>query len=210
MAHTEFQKTIKTTLGIFPQDIDADAFVSHVHSMSRAHHAAVVFNAGAVASDVICCLYQGEITHNIVAVTSGGAEAGNFGIVGDYASLFTVGLLLIVSGSTGNDEIYTVDAAAATYAGGVTTIEVDEAVASAVADGTLTLVKAIAGKTHTFTTATDLAIVIIECEASELDLANGYKSIFAHISAAGANAGYVGCTIHRMPLRHEPASLITT
>lgn len=208
MAHVEFQKTIKTTLGIYPRDINAATFVSQVHSMSKAHHAAVVFNAGVLASDVVCCLYQGEISHPIVAVTAGGAEAGNFGIAGDYSALFTVGLFLVVSGSTGNDGIYTVDAAGAAYAGGVTTIEVDEAVASGVADGTLTLVKAIAGKTHTFTAATDLAIAIIECEASELDQVNGYKSIVAHVSAVGANAGYVGATIHRVPLRFEPASLI--
>ena len=209
MAHTEFQKTIKSNIGIFPQDINANAYVSDVFSMSKAHHAAAIFNAGVVGSDVICCLYEGHIIHPIVAVTSGAGEACNFGIAGDYASMFTVGLFLIVHGSTGNDEIYIVDAAGAAYAGGVTTIEVDEAVASAVADGYLTLVKAIAGKTHTFTTATDEAIAIIECEASELDIANGYRSIALHISAAGATAGSVGGTFHRVPLRQEPASLVT-
>ena len=209
MAHTEFQKTIKTTLGIYPQDINAATYVSLVHSMSQAHHAAVVFSAGVLASDVVCSIYQGEISHAVVAVTSGGAEAGNFGIAGDYSAFFTVGLFLVISGSTGNDGIYTVDAAGSAYAAGVTTIEVDEAVASAVADGTLTLVKAITLKTVTLTTLTDESANILEVEASELDLANGYRSIVAHISAAGANAGYVGAVIHRVPLRVEPASLVT-
>ena len=209
MAHTEFQKTIKSNVGIYPQDINADAYVSDVFSMSRAHHAAAIFNAGVLASDVICCLYEGHIIHPIVACTLGGAEAGNFGIAGNYAALFTVGLFLIVHGSTGNDEIYTVDAAGAAYAGGVTTIEVDEAVASAVADGYLTLVKAIATKTMTFTAATDETISTIECNASELDVANGYRSLAIHVSAAGGNAGFVSATLHRCPLRHEPASLIT-
>jgi len=209
MAHTEFEKTIKTTLGIYPQDINAAAFVSLVTSMSLAHHAAVFFNAGVLASDVICSIYQGSEDHPVVAVTSGGAEAGNFGIAGDLTALFTVGVLLVISGSTGNDGIYTVDAAESAYAGGVTTIEVDEAVASAVADGTLTLVKIIAGKTMTFTAATDLAISILEANASELDIANGFKSIIAHISAVGANAGFVGCTIHRFPLRYSPPAYVT-
>lgn len=209
MAHTEFQKTHKVVHGCLIQDIDANVFVGDAFSMSRAHHAAVLFQAGAVTSDVVCSVLQGMEIHPIVAVTSGAGEACNFGIAGDFASLFTVGLELVVHGSTGNDEIYTVDAAGAAYAAGVTTIEVDEAVASAVADGYLTLVKAIAGKTVTITTLTDENVHIIEVEASELDVANGYESIVAQISAAGANAGYVGATIIRVPLRWEPASLIT-
>lgn len=210
MAHTQFQKTHKVTLGVLNQDIDANSFVGDVWSMSQAHHAAVIFDVGVLGSDVVCSILQGHETHAIVAATSGGAEAGNFGIAGDHAALFTVGLLLVVYGSTGNDEIYTVDAAAAAYANGVTTIEVDEAVASAVADGYLTLVKAFApAKTVTYTTATDECVGILELDASELDVANGYRSIVVQITAAGATAGYVGAVVVRTPLRVEPASNIT-
>jgi len=209
MAHIEFQKNNKVTLGVLNQDINANAYVGTPWSMTSAHHAAILFDVGVLASDVICCIYEGIESHAIVAVTSGGAEAGNFGIAGNYASLFTVGLFLVVSGSTGNDEIYTVDAAGAAYAGGVTTIEVDEAVASAVADGNLTLVKAMAAKTVTYTTATDETIGILEVEASELDIANGYQQIVVHISAVGANAGYVGASVVRVPLRNYPPAVIT-
>jgi len=210
MAHTAYQKTHKVTLGLEPIDINADVFVGDAWSMSKAHHAAIIFNVGVLASDVVATILQGHKIHPIVACTLGGAEAGNFGIAGDYAAMFTIGLQLVVHGSTGNDEIYTVDVAAATYAAGVTTIEVDEAVASAVADGFLTLVKAfVPAKTTTFTTVIDVCVAIIEVDASELDVANGYESIVVQIAAVGGNAGFVGAAVHRWPLRVEPPAYLT-
>jgi len=70
--------------------------------------------------------------HNITAVGTG--AGGTFGIAGDFRAEFPAGLKIIVTGSTGNDGIYTV--VSATYASPTTTITVIETV-SATADGKL-------------------------------------------------------------------------
>lgn len=62
---------------------------------------------------------------------------GSFDVATDKTSVYTTGLVFTVSGSTGNDGTYTVSAPGSTF-GLVTTIPVDEAVPSAVADGSIT------------------------------------------------------------------------
>lgn len=69
-----------------------------------------------------------------LAPTVGIAGSGAFTIVGDVRAYFSVGFKFTVTGSTGNDGIYTV-LSEPTFAGGNTTIPVKEAVVSAVADG---------------------------------------------------------------------------
>jgi hypothetical protein len=75
-------------------------------------------------------------THNISAVTVGGAGSGEFKVAGDETARYIASDTLIVKGSTNNDGEYTVSAGGSSEAGGTTTIPVDEAVA-AVADGTI-------------------------------------------------------------------------
>jgi hypothetical protein len=72
-------------------------------------------------------------------VTSAGAGASAFRVAGDQTALLTTGNKIRVRGSTGNDGLYTIRAGSA-FAGGNTTINVVEAVGSAVADGTVDLV----------------------------------------------------------------------
>jgi hypothetical protein len=67
---------------------------------------------------------------------------------------------------------------------------------------------AIAGKTLAVTAAMANLTQILEVEASEMDVANGYNHIFVRVVAAGAGA-YVGTSIVRTPIRYEPASKIT-
>lgn len=67
--------------------------------------------------------------------------------------------------------------------------------------------KAIAGKTITLGVAESDSVALLECEASELDVAGGFKNISIRSAAVGACE--VMCIIVRGPLRFEPASLIT-
>jgi hypothetical protein len=83
----------------------------------------------------------------VVAVLSGGTDddwdisdqyqidINKFTIAGLYASYFPVGARVKVEGSTGNDGLYTVEAVV--EAGGDTIIKVEEAIPSAVIDGSL-------------------------------------------------------------------------
>jgi hypothetical protein len=77
-------------------------------------------------------------SHAINAVTTGGAGAGAFRVATDITGSLVVGRKIRVSGSTGNDGVYTIRAGSA-FAGGNTTINVDEAVASGTADGNVNL-----------------------------------------------------------------------
>lgn len=207
MAHTEYEKTHKVTLGLLNQSIAAQHYGPPC-DMAKAHHAAVILDVGVLASDVICTLWQGLESETITAIATG-AGTSTIGIAGDKSALFTEGLFLVITGSTGNDGICTVSAGDATYAAGVTTIPVDENLTDATVDGVITLVKAFTvAKTATYTTLTDECVDVIEVEASELDVANNYKQIVVQLGAAGAG-GYVGAIIHRYPLRVEPASLVT-
>lgn len=210
MAHTEYEKTHKVTLGVLNQDHNAAQTYGPPCDMAKAHHAAVILDIGVLASDVICTLWQGIESDAIVGVVDGGAGASSFDIAGDKSALYLATLRIVVTGSTANDGIYTVRAAGSSYAAGVTTILIDEDLADATVDGVITLVKAFTvAKTATYTTTTDECVDVIEVEASELDVANGYKQIVVQLGGAGANAGYVGAIIHRYPLRVEPASLVT-
>ena len=74
--------------------------------------------------------------------------------------------------------------------------------------GTGGTTKAITGKTAAIGTANANSVMLIEVEDSELDVANGYMNIVARAIAAAAG-GYIGAAVHRVPLRFEPASLIT-
>jgi hypothetical protein len=69
--------------------------------------------------------------------TTGAAGAGSFRIPGDVTSGFTAGFRFTVVGSTGNNGIYTVKNGGSTFSAGNTTIPVNEAVVSAVADGSV-------------------------------------------------------------------------
>jgi len=73
----------------------------------------------------------------ITAANVGGAGAGSFEVAGDQTAGYEAGDTITVSGSTGNDGDYTVSAGGSSYAGGVTTIPVDEAVTDGTADGNI-------------------------------------------------------------------------
>ncbi|MBA7611821.1 hypothetical protein ES703_19052 [subsurface metagenome] len=205
MSFVEYQKKVDVSLGWMPQDVDTETLLSAFFSMKKSHHVAVIFDVATLTGDVVLSLLEGQgvISDVITAVTDGGAGAGDFGVAGDRSALYLAGQLFVVSGSTGNDGIYTVKAGGATYADGVTTIPVDEAVASAVVDGSITLMQAIAGKTITPGALTDERVLILEVSAEELDVANLYTSIAVRAVAGGAG-GYIGCTIHRFPNRYSP------
>jgi len=77
-------------------------------------------------------------SHAIAGVTTGDAGSAAFIVAGDITSELEDGALLRVHGSTGNDGLYTVRAGSS-YEGGAneTTVNVEEAVSDATADGTL-------------------------------------------------------------------------
>ena len=79
-------------------------------------------------------------SHAIQVANVAGAGSASFEVTGDITADLTVGELLFVMGSTANDANYTIRAGSA-YSGGTgrTTINVDEAVSDATADGTLYL-----------------------------------------------------------------------
>lgn len=77
--------------------------------------------------------FVAQFTINLATV--GAAGLGSLRVAGDVAIHFPAGLRITVVGSTGNDGIYSVKNGGATFAAGNTTIPVDQAVASAVADG---------------------------------------------------------------------------
>ena len=205
MSFVEYQKKVDVSFGWMPQDIDTESLVSPFLSMAKSHHAAIIFDVATLTGTVVLSLLEGQgvISDVITAVTDGGAGAGDFGVAGDRSARYLVGQLFVVSGSTGNDGIYTVSAGGATYAAGVTTIPVDEAVPDATPDGSITLMQAIAGKTVSVLTTTDEAVHILEVSAEELDVENLYDSIAVRAVAAGAG-GYIGCTVHRFPNRYSP------
>jgi hypothetical protein len=69
--------------------------------------------------------------------TTGIPGSGSFRVATDVSSQFNAGFRFTVVGSTGNNGIYTVKNGGSTHSGGNTTIPVNEAVASAVADGSI-------------------------------------------------------------------------
>jgi hypothetical protein len=69
--------------------------------------------------------------------TTGAAGTGSLRVAGDVTSSFPAGFRFTVVGSTGNNGIYTVKNGGSTFSGGNTTIPVNEAVVSAVADGSV-------------------------------------------------------------------------
>lgn len=73
----------------------------------------------------------------INGVTSGVAGSGSFRIATDQTLNFQAGYRFTVINSTGNDGVYTVKNGGSTFGGGNTTIPVNQAVLSAVADGTI-------------------------------------------------------------------------
>jgi len=77
-------------------------------------------------------------SHAVAGVTTGGAGSAAFIVSGDITSELEDGALLRVHGSTGNDGLYTVRTGSS-YNGGTdrTTVNVEEAVSDATADGTL-------------------------------------------------------------------------
>jgi|GEM_PF-4449212 len=77
-------------------------------------------------------------THAITAVTTGVAGASSFGVETDITSSLVVGQKFRVSGSTGNDAVYTIRSDSS-FAAGTTTINVEEAVSDATVDGTIDL-----------------------------------------------------------------------
>jgi len=137
MAHTEFQKQAKVTLGIAAQSVATATKVGTFWSMENAHHVAVVFVIGAVTAAVTLSVIQGK-----KAGATGGTTA------------------------------------------------------------------TISGKSTAIGTANANSVKIIEVEASELNVASGYKSIAAKAVAGGAGA-ILGATVIRVPLRFEPSSYLT-
>ena len=87
-------------------------------------------------------LYNRAAHNDIVGVTPGGAGAGDFSIDDDWTDRYLAGDTIEITDSTGNDGTYTVSAGGSVFAGGITTIPVDEAVPNAVADGTITIMGA--------------------------------------------------------------------
>lgn len=77
-------------------------------------------------------------SHAINAVTVAGAGSAAIRVATDITSSLTVGKKIRVRGSTGNDAVYTIRSGSA-FAGGNTTINVDEAVSDATVDGTVDL-----------------------------------------------------------------------
>lgn len=71
----------------------------------------------------------------ITVATMGVAGSGSFTIAGDHTSNFNAGFKFTVVDSTGNDATYSVKNGGSSYAGGNTTIPVNEAVVDATADG---------------------------------------------------------------------------
>ena len=69
-------------------------------------------------------------------VTTGAAGAASFQVAGDVTDWLTVGGSILIAGSTANDGFYTVRATPS-FAGGNTTIPVDEAVSDGTVDGDL-------------------------------------------------------------------------
>lgn len=95
----------------------------------------------ASAAIALNSIYRAETSQRplaITAVTSAGVGASALQVQGDLRTIAKVGGRLRVLGSTGNDATYQVRAAA-TLAGGFTTIPVEEAVPSATVDGELQL-----------------------------------------------------------------------
>ena len=76
--------------------------------------------------------------HAVAAANVAGAGAASLEVATDIVSSLVTGQKLRVSGSTGNDGVYTIRAGSA-YSAPNTTINVDEAVADATADGTIDL-----------------------------------------------------------------------
>lgn len=73
----------------------------------------------------------------ITTATVGLAGLGSFKIADDQTQNFHAGYRFTVVGSTGNNGVYTVKNGGSSFAGGFTTIPVNEAVPDATADGSV-------------------------------------------------------------------------
>lgn len=109
-------------------------------------------------------------THAITAVTTGIAGAGAFKVATDITGSLVVGQKIRVTGSTGNNGVYTIRSGSS-YSAPDTTINVDEAVPDATVDGTINL------------TATPYL------SATGVDVANGRKRYSASFDWADAAPG---------------------
>lgn len=76
------------------------------------------------------------VARPVLPITAVNQGTKQFTVAGDYTALFPAAASLTVSGSTGNDGVYTVVVAA--FGAGNTVITVVEAIPSAVANGSLT------------------------------------------------------------------------
>jgi len=91
----------------------------------------VEFATGSVAH------YTYTIADKVYSIIGVNTGTKTFTVAGDHASDFAVGSRIRVNDSTGNDGLYTVTSA--TLVGGDTEITVDESVASAIADGSVSI-----------------------------------------------------------------------
>ena len=73
----------------------------------------------------------------VTTATIGAAGAGSFQVAGDATQTFNAGFKFTIIGSTGNNGIWTVKNGGSSFAGGFTTIPVNEAVTDGTADGTI-------------------------------------------------------------------------
>lgn len=97
-----------------------------------------VFDTSGNARDFADNTFKALASHAVNGVTNGGAGASAVRVATDITASLTVGKKIRVRGSTGNDGVYTIRTGSA-FSGGNTTINVDEAVPSATADGTVDL-----------------------------------------------------------------------
>ncbi|GAB5500983.1 MAG: hypothetical protein PsegKO_32940 [Pseudohongiellaceae bacterium] len=103
----------------------------------------LVYPPASPAGEVVTSLdevtsYDPETEYAVTAVTDAGAGAADVSVAGDLEARFVEGRKFTITGSTGNDGVYTVASGGAVHAGGTTTIPVEEAVADATVDGTIT------------------------------------------------------------------------
>lgn len=80
-----------------------------------------------------------------------GSPANDFQVTGDHTATYVAGFSFDVYGSIGNDGTYTTSAGGATFAAGVTTIPVDEAIPSAVVGGKIGIITTPGSHTGQFT-----------------------------------------------------------
>lgn len=82
---------------------------------------------------------QALADHAVTGVNTGGAGTASFEVAGDQTGSLVVGALLRIVGSTGNDAVYTIRSGSSYNGSTTTTINVEQAVSDATADGTVWL-----------------------------------------------------------------------